>query len=350
MRRAVRMTVAAAAIAGVMAAAPAVARAGCLWQPSMTAPIDGVSPSWMGLAADSPTDAWLFGVLPNTVEHWDGSAWTADPSLIEPSAGDARAPDDVWQVGATPGTQIADSAHFDGSSWSEVPMVNRAGGPTEIMDVSVVSPSIAWAGGWHYTTLAGVIDGVAEHWTGTRWVDVDVPPSRMVMKVAALSRNDVWALIQPREGALVEAIAHRQGTTWSVVEPQAADVRLTDISARSRDDVWVTGYETLPPSRAGSNQTRAVSYHFDGSAWTFVPVPDRGHSTALWSVSAAKRAATLAIGRTSSRGLIVRFARGAWHIERTAVPTPLLDLVAAVPGTTQGWAVDGEPVVHHRLC
>ncbi len=103
MRRSMRMTAVAAAILGVMAAAPAVARAGCLWEQSVRQAIGGAFPTWNAVVAVSPTDGWLFGDTLRGVEHWDGSAGRPSALSIEPSAADATGYDDVWQIGADPG-------------------------------------------------------------------------------------------------------------------------------------------------------------------------------------------------------------------------------------------------------
>jgi hypothetical protein len=194
MRRSMRMTVAAAAILGVMAAAPAVARAGCLWDQSVPQTIGGAFPTWNAVVGISPSDAWLFGDTPDGMEHWDGVSWTGAASPVHPTAADATASNDVWQIGTDPATGEADSMHYDGSVWTEQPMVNPAGGVTQLDAVSAMSPTVAYAAGSFIAPHQHV--SAIERWDGTAWVHAPRAPGLSVTKLAAISRHDIWAVLQ----------------------------------------------------------------------------------------------------------------------------------------------------------
>ena len=340
MRRSMRMTAVAAAILGVMAAAPAVARAGCLWEQSVPQAIGGAFPTWNAVVAVSPTDGWLFGDTPSGMEHWDGVSWTGAPSPIQPSAADATGYDDVWQIGADPVTGEADSMHYDGSVWTEQPMVNPAGGVTQLDAVSAISPTVAYAAGSFIAPHQYV--SAVERWDGTSWVHAPRAPGLAVTKLAAISRHDIWTLLQyPKDHLSSTALAHWDGHSWTIVRPYPSGdfVTLSDVSARSRDDVWAVG----------STPTESVTYHFDGVSWTQVAVPPLPHGrSGLLAVSAAKRTATIAVGYEVNRPLILRFARGAWHVEHSAIRPGAFFGVAGVPGTTEAWAFGryADPVAH----
>jgi hypothetical protein len=163
-----------------------------------------------------------------------------------------------------------------------------------------------------------------------------------VTDLAAISRHDIWAVLQyPKDRLSSTALAHWDGKSWTIVRPYPAGdfVTLLGVSARQRDDVWAVGGTSTAP----------VTYHYDGVSWTQIPVPPLTRTSSLASVSAPKRAATIAVGSNRSKPLIVRFARGAWHIEHSSIrPFGFRD-VSGIPGSTEAWAI-GRSNVAHRGC
>ena len=86
---------------------------------------------------------------------------------------------DAWAVGAwyrlttsTPGTLVE---HWDGSAWSVIPSPNRNEGYNELHSVSSVSPTDIWAVGYYNISSYISEKTLIEHWDGSSWSLVPVP-------------------------------------------------------------------------------------------------------------------------------------------------------------------------------
>ena len=122
------------------------------------------SPSW---AATSPANAWAVGTYENrlgrrtVVEHWDGKAWTVQPS---PNLGGSNAynglsavaatsTSNAWAVGTGqngPGPWSETLAeHWDGKAWKIQTSPNLHGFAfNQLSGVATTSPTNAWAVGF----------------------------------------------------------------------------------------------------------------------------------------------------------------------------------------------------------
>src|SRR5207302_1808527 len=135
-------------------------------------PNQGTSANWLyGVSAVSSNDVWAVGYYGNgnpyytLTEHWNGSAWSIVPS---PSPGQADnrlygvaavSANDVWAVGwcSGCGAELTHpvSLHWNGATWSEVPMPDRGGIYNELQGVVAVSANDVWAVGWNYPNAGG---------------------------------------------------------------------------------------------------------------------------------------------------------------------------------------------------
>ncbi len=143
-----------------------------------------------------------------------------DPKLVSYSlsAVDVLTSDDVWVVGETRRTSTRPWVErWDGSSWQRLPAV-AFGDASSFNDVAAVSARDVWAVGSYSLAYDRPL---IEHWDGSSWSRYPV--------------ND------------------------------AADVRLTSVSAYASDDIWAVGYTTHNLWYA-----EAVAYHYDGTKWTQV--------------------------------------------------------------------------------
>lgn len=97
-----------------------------------TRPVTNLAASLTGVSADSPTDAWAFGVLVKgpgapLLLHWNGSNWkpAAIPVGQESSLTGVSplSPSDAWAVGSVPGKPLGKTLtlHWNGASWTRVP-------------------------------------------------------------------------------------------------------------------------------------------------------------------------------------------------------------------------------------
>jgi hypothetical protein len=249
-----------------------------------------------GVAATSATDAWAVGVTGSSpgststtrnktlIEHWNGTAWTRVPSpsprrisVLDGVA--ATSPTNAWAVGwternATPRHLRALILHWDGTSWTQVPVPGAPHTSTYLSGVAATSATDAWAVGRDHAS--GDPKTYIVHWDGTSWTQVPSPspkPGGNLEAVTALSPTDAWATgMSIAKGSTCTRCRtlteHWDGTAWRIVpSPSQPRVYLNDllgVAATAGDDVWAVG-------TIGYNAT--LIEHWDGTAWTMVPSP-----------------------------------------------------------------------------
>jgi hypothetical protein len=161
-------------------------------------------------------------------------------------------------------------------------------------------------------------------WDGTQWQVVTPPkpppgtryPS--VFRVGASSDTDVWVF---GAGADTSRFgSHWDGASWTTTD-FGSDFEIYDAVVPAPNDAWVVG-----TSWDGSKET-AVAQHFDGSAWTTIPMP--GVAERLSGVAAND---VWAIGRTADyKPITMRWNGRSWRM--VALPKLALDPgVSAHPG------------------
>ena len=217
----------------------------------------------------SPDNAWAvgetvpFSLKPDgaVAEHWDGTQWNAIPNPASAQQGGglngltAVSPTDLWAVGQqtdASGTLVPLAEHWDGSSWSTVPVPAPAGSKdTALNAVYADSATDAWAvGSW--TDATGMTLPLAEHWDGTAWsIATGLPGigySSDFSDVYAAAPNDVWATVEATEtvSGLTAVFAHWDGAHWTTVPvpgPQeyGLEYDYAHISGAGPGDIWATG-------------------------------------------------------------------------------------------------------------
>ncbi|MDA3630136.1 hypothetical protein OU415_32235 [Saccharopolyspora sp. WRP15-2] len=193
-------------------------------------PVPTSAKSGMLTAAGSAAgESWAFGFnsdsSPNEtseVYRKDEQGWQQVPienfgRLVD---GEVLAPDDVWTVGVPTKTKPGGMAHWDGQTWTRVdPAPGTSPDPVAL---KAFAADDVWA-------VGGAGRGTAQHWDGRAWTDVPVPD-----------------------------LAEHDYESW----------KLTDVEGVASNDLWAVGYSTWP------NGSRTIALHWDGRAWTEVPVPD----------------------------------------------------------------------------
>jgi hypothetical protein len=144
------------------------------------------------VAAVSTDDAWAVGgyefqegagrAQPPVVLHWDGVRWA---NVVVPTP-EGRAyvgygvaadgPDDVWVAAdavvpdrdATPGVLL----HWDGSTWSDAPLVAPPGTSLHLQAVDSTGPDDVWAAGSAFAVGSERSIPMIEHFDGTSWIEV----------------------------------------------------------------------------------------------------------------------------------------------------------------------------------
>ncbi len=250
-------------------------------------PDQGGSAIFTAVAATSAANAWAVGsigpgpgdrsAVSPLIEHWDGTAWSAQSFAVPTSGGQftavaATSADDAWAVGytgeASEGTgQTTMIEHWDGSTWTRVPSPDPAGQGNILQGVTTISADDAWAVGYT-TTDSGVYKSLTEHWDGSAWSVVTSPDDDTnLWKVSAGSADDVWAVGYTGQcghggGKCTTVAMHWNGSTWTVASTPDPSSRylnaLLGVTVIAGDDVWAVGSTDF-----GST----LIEHWDGSHW-----------------------------------------------------------------------------------
>jgi hypothetical protein len=258
-----------------------------------------------GVAGPSTSDIWAVGSTNNGrdthLRHFDGTTWTTVAGAfiqLPPSGGrrqrstglnavTALSSTDVWAVG---GAEYADFLnntlveHWNGQTWSLVPAAAASG--SVLRGVAAVGPSDIWAVGSGGASGPATLATLIEHWNGTSWSVVPSPNRNnlnFLRGVAVLSANNVWAVgdsvKDPNDGASVyrTLIEHWNGTAWTVIPSPNRGLgnnSLAAVAIRSANDVWAVGYFD---DLTGSIQIRrTLIEHWNGTAWSVVASPNAG--------------------------------------------------------------------------
>lgn len=244
----------------------------------------------------------------------------------------AMGANDVWAVGLSAGTAAGPSTiteHWNGTSWSAVPGAGSGSG--ELFGVEGVASSDVWAVG---------DPALIEHWNGTSWAKSSPAIPRggsglSFRSVSTLAANDAWAVGWYSKGTVKTLVEHWNGSKWSVVPSPNAGTqvpsRLFGVSARSSTDVWAVGFS----GSSGSEQPLAE--HWNGTAWSVVPVAPTGASPAyLLGVSTLSAGNALAVGRGNGP-LIERWNGTSWSVAASPAARDSLSGIVSLT-TTNAWA------------
>lgn len=233
--------------------------------------------------------------------HWNGTIWAqmilpaASESLREVTAVSA---DDVWVTGTDPSGGLL-LMHYDGTSWTRFPAPAITPGGTGNGDfqdflltgMTHTSASDVWLVG-HFTVGFSIFaDPLALHWDGSSWSQVPVPEvtppgdelGTDLNSVSAISPADAWAVGSADEDAETVTM-HWDGHTWTpvsspnpAVDPSGKPVvnELDGVTAVSANSVWaVGGYGTEVNGVTTSEHNLVL--HWDGSSWAQVTSHDSG--------------------------------------------------------------------------
>ena len=162
--------------------------------------------------------------------------------------------------------------------------------------------------------------------------------------VAALAADDVWAVGGYGQGAPGRTlIEHWDGTAWTVVpSPNKGPFpnSLSAVTAIAPDDVWAVGTWFTK-----AFDDRTLTLHWDGTSWHRVPSPNAGPASAandLVSVSAIATDDVWAVGSRGLHTLTMHWDGTSWSIVPSPTPGGLADLAAVIAvGPDDVWAAGG---------
>lgn len=190
----------------------------------------GGEDSYWWVTGTGANDLWMVGEK-GRITHYDGGAFVEHqrPTTATLWGVWAASPNDVWAVGGTPGGGLGAPNdlvfHWDGASWSQVPLPAPAG--KSLNKVWGTSSQDLYAVG-----EAGAI----WHKKGDTWVNEGDPPLAQgnLLTVYGCSATDVYAV-----GG--SDVLHSDGTTWTKVDV-ALSSAVNGVTCSPSGEVLITGF------------------------------------------------------------------------------------------------------------
>jgi hypothetical protein len=210
-------------------------------------------------------------------------------------------------AGITPAASAASGAMASARpATPAVPLVPNA----TFRGVAVVSRQLAWAVG-NLKTGDGAstrLGALIMRWDGSTWARVPSPaiPGAILSSVTAPGAASAWAVgtvSRPNGNCPCRALTeHWDGTAWKqVASPHPAHRSLTAVSAVSARSVWAVG--TFTPHIHQNCPCYALIEHWDGTRWKQVPSPHPVR-TILNAVAAVSARSVWAVGSFTRPGTI----------------------------------------------
>lgn len=169
--------------------------------------------------------------------------------------------------------------------------------------------------------------------------------------VAARSPNDVWAVgwheSEDRySNDELNYAQHWDGRAWSIVPtpnpppriPNYAPLRshLQDVAVVGKSEAWAVGYYSHY-----QKDEEGFSEHWDGHAWSLVPMPDLGRHSILYAVAGVSPKDVWAVGTSVGKALTLHWNGSAWSIVRVPIPRAYRSALYAIDARAANdvWAV-----------
>lgn len=280
----------------------------------------GMTSSLQAVRATSSTNAWAVGTWARQgwsfhrtlIEHYDGTSWKRQVSVSYTSGDNqlegvaATSASNAWAVGealAHNGSYFPIIEHYDGTSWTNVPITSPADSSI-LFGVATPGPSNVWAVGKAQSSGAAT-QTLVEHYDGSIWSRAPSPnmgsDGSELRAVSAVSGSNVWAVGRyfftnnlADHRTLIE---HYDGTGWSIIPSpiQGTASELVGVKAIAADDVWAVGDSYDP----GSGGYGPLIEHYDGTAWTVASIPTVGGSLAGVGGSSASNVFAVGVGNST---------------------------------------------------
>lgn len=348
-------------------AAPASAAPAAGGWTALTVPSTGNNTLLTAVSARAGNDAWAVGEqfvgagqapAPPVAYHWNGNQWSLVPT---PSLGvsasfqavSASSATDAWAVGFTVRRDDQDSTlleHWNGKAWSVDSADELTGEADSLTSVVDLSSSNAWAVG------QGGTGPLLEHWNGTTWSPVTLPDAGFTpgsgQSLSATSASDIWLAgtsINLTNGTMFAEALHYNGSAWSVVpmaQPGTNTPSIHAVTAISPTDAWAVGEDIGATSAVGGS---TLIEHWNGSKWSIVPSPTPGADPFLTGVAARGPSDVYAVGSNlpsinggADEGMILRWNGSAWSVDADQANESLSG-AGAVAGAGNEWAAGTGP-------
>jgi hypothetical protein len=278
--------------------------------------------------APGTRDAWAAGsdqrgagahaVVSPLVEHRVSGTWrkvvTGLPDSVTLNAVSAASPTEVFLAGVNQPaghSQVPYLTESTGGAFHSVVLPRL--GPGVIYAMSASSATNVWAAG-ALSTRGGV--PVVLHWNGKTWARVPTGTAGSGLNSLSISTSgpkNVW--IDSRPGAGRVSLRRWNGKRWHTTRVAGRPSRaLLYVATTSRDQAWaVTAHEVRVTN---GSVDEALAWHWNGQAWTSIPIPVSPDTDYQVPAQVAARGSTayfvgeIAAGSGASQamGLVVRLS------------------------------------------
>jgi hypothetical protein len=269
----------------------------------------------------SGDEAWVVGYVRTPyptdqmplIIRWRDGAWdepesfTLRPQIVYPFSArgglaydvTAISTNDVWVVGTATGygdasaTSVPMALHYDGSTWTDVPVPLIGNRHHELDAVSASAPDNVWAvGDWR--SISAPFKALIVRWDGSSWTRVSNPGegagSGGTQAVLALAPDDVWVSGEFYGGSV--RLIHWNGSSWETPSTGITGI-IVSFAAISPRDIWA------------ADGTHASIYHYDGTSWSLAntpTIPGAAYTLRGWGMDAIDTCGVWAVGGYSDGG------------------------------------------------
>jgi hypothetical protein len=295
------------------------------------------------VSASSRSNAWAVGSYGGSADknlflHWNGRAWRRVSGPSQPggtlSGVSATSPGNAWAVGSYQSPSALAprtlALHWTGRSWQKVTTPNPSAGGDQLLAVSALSRTDAWAVGTSLNTSTSLYQTLILHWNGHTWSKVRAPAvatlGTELAGVTVRSRTTAWAVGHyDNAGTFANPLILRwNGRTWrrAPVSGPASNVEeLAAVSAASATRAWAVGVGPCVGGSVGC-PSHSLILAWNGSDWKSVSAPsvaDHTDQNSLTGVAAVSRTGAWTVGSyfpaasgSPVRALLLRRTGATW--------------------------------------
>jgi hypothetical protein len=247
------------------------------------------------VACPSVSDCWAVGV--DSIQHWDGTAWTLALQRTNTTFVSVSCPTTVrcMAIGFDPTTGGSLAYRLVRQSWAVV-KAPTAKNNVRFLDIACPSISLCWTVG--YTRASHIDTRAYAQWNGTQWLYM--PTTAQVYypyaSIACRTTSNCWAVgaaIADDQG--VPTTAYWDGASWSAPQPVPIDPRVDpfggafeSITCLSVNNCWAAGILYLDTADA----LHPAVARWNGSEWRLQSVPAPPARSELTGISCHSAGAT----------------------------------------------------------
>lgn len=296
------------------------------------------------------------------IDQYNGTSWTGvtspDPGTVIDilNAVGGSSSTNVWAVGTeanstASGFERTLIVHFNAVKWTAFPSPNKPTkvggsiGDNVLLGVAAHSSSDAMAVG-SYTGQDGNAHLLTEHWNGAKWSLVSIPDpggSSALTGIARAGATDYIAVghfgSSPTTNKPFSELWN--GTLWKLLPHPTfpANTSLNAVSGLAANDAFAVG-------NSGATAPSGVAWHWNETSWVDIKYPAGLGQEPVGVAEISPTSVIVAVNNfanSKNTATIEWFHNSSWVDIQVGNPgmTDSFNGAAAIPGTTDAWAVGG---------